>query len=291
MTNYLSQKAMLASLNISQWAARRLDKQVTDEVNESHGAANDAGRYNKLLVDKAALVPIQKIVSEVRQYHLRMTQPWFDAGSRILPSALYFDYSTQMQKYRTQFERAVSEFVAEYPAHVERRKAALNGLFKDSDYPSETKIASLFGFDVVVLPCPDASDFRTDLAAEHADDIKVEIEKRMKKALDEAMQEPVRRVIDLVGNMAAQLRKRDASEANGKKSPLYDSLVGNVRDLVGLLPAFNLTGDATLTQITERMRDELCREDVETLKENSAVRSAVAKSAEDILAQAKQFMM
>jgi hypothetical protein len=294
MTNYLSQKAMLSSLTISQWAARRLDKQVTDEVNESHGAVKDAGRYNKLLVDKTALEPIQRVVSAARTYHATRTQPWLDhADSRILPSALYLSYAEQMQKFRHDFEREVSRFCDEFPKHVERRKAALNGLFKDSDYPSESKIRDLFSFEVTILPCPDAADFRTDLAAEHAEDIKRGIERKMQTALSEAMQEPVRRIIDTVGRMAERLRAYRPAEGKGDKAEgvFRDTLVQNVRDLVDLLPAFNLTGDADLTKITARMHDELCREDADVLRENVTVREAVAKSAEDILAQAKQFMM
>ena len=39
----LSRKALLVSVTISEWTARKLDKKVTDEINRKHGAANDAG--------------------------------------------------------------------------------------------------------------------------------------------------------------------------------------------------------------------------------------------------------
>ena len=55
LTTPLSRKAVLVSVNISQWTARKLDREVTDEVNASHGAQKDAGRYNKLLLEKEAL--------------------------------------------------------------------------------------------------------------------------------------------------------------------------------------------------------------------------------------------
>src|SRR6185369_3013865 len=94
--NLLAEKAVLASLNISQWSGRKLDRKITDEVNESHGAVADAGRYNKLLVAKVTLDPIQQIVGEARSYHIRMTLPWSDSGTRILPSALYLEYTKKI---------------------------------------------------------------------------------------------------------------------------------------------------------------------------------------------------
>ena len=59
-------RAMIVSLSISQWSGRRLDREVTDEVNQQHNAASDAGRYNKLLLPREALAGIVAIVSERR---------------------------------------------------------------------------------------------------------------------------------------------------------------------------------------------------------------------------------
>lgn len=80
----LSTRAMLVSLSISQWSGRRLDREITDEVNQSHNAASDAGRYNKLLLPKEALGGIVSVVSETRTDFLKRTLPWMDNGSRIM---------------------------------------------------------------------------------------------------------------------------------------------------------------------------------------------------------------
>jgi hypothetical protein len=50
MPSLLSQKAVLASLSISQWSARKLDKKVTEEIHPRNHAEPHAGRYNKLLI-------------------------------------------------------------------------------------------------------------------------------------------------------------------------------------------------------------------------------------------------
>jgi hypothetical protein len=72
----LSSRAMLCSLSISTWSARKHDRDASEEIAVRHGAQTDSGRYHKLLVPKEALAEVQKIVSEARQEHYFMTLPW-----------------------------------------------------------------------------------------------------------------------------------------------------------------------------------------------------------------------
>src|SRR6516225_6121348 len=80
----LSSRAMLCSLSISMWSARKHDPEASEEIAQRHGAQADAGRYHKVLLPKAALAEIRKIVSEARQEHYFMTLPWDDNGYRVL---------------------------------------------------------------------------------------------------------------------------------------------------------------------------------------------------------------
>jgi len=46
------------------WSARQHDPEASEEIAQRHGAQPDAGRYHKVLLPKAALAEVQKIVSE-----------------------------------------------------------------------------------------------------------------------------------------------------------------------------------------------------------------------------------
>jgi len=59
----LSSRAMLCSLSMSMWSARKHDPDASEEIAVRHGAQSDLGRYHKLLLPKQALAEIQKIVS------------------------------------------------------------------------------------------------------------------------------------------------------------------------------------------------------------------------------------
>ena len=93
----LSSRAMLCSLSISMWSARKHDPEASEEIAQRHGAQADAGRYHKVLLPKEALAEIHKIVSEARQEHYFMTLPWDDNGYRVLPAAAYMDHAEKMR--------------------------------------------------------------------------------------------------------------------------------------------------------------------------------------------------
>ena len=44
----LSSRAMLCSLSISMWSARKHDPEASEEIAQRHGAQPDAGRYHKV---------------------------------------------------------------------------------------------------------------------------------------------------------------------------------------------------------------------------------------------------
>ena len=300
--NLLSQKAILASVTIGGWSARKYDEKVTKDTNRRHNAGDDAGRYNKLLIAKEGIEEINRITGAARTASYRLTMPWLDEGARILPTALYDEYAKTLRAFRIEYEAAVRKFSQGYPQLVTDAKARLNGMFNEADYPDVSEMSLFdrkknpwgrFRFEIVMLPCPDAADFRTDLADEHADDIRADIEARMQAAMQEAMSGPVQRVIIVVQAMVERLTAyKPAKPGSGKRSEgtFKDSLVDNIRDLVELLPAFNIAGNKALDSITQRLRDELCRNDADVLRDDAKVRDATKKAAKAILADAEALM-
>ena len=103
----LSARAMLCALSISVWSTRKHDMEASEEIARQHGAQSDSGRYHKVLLPKAALAEIQKIVTEARQERYFMTLPWNDNGYRVLPAAAYMDHTEQMRALSDRFMPAV----------------------------------------------------------------------------------------------------------------------------------------------------------------------------------------
>jgi hypothetical protein len=290
MTNILASRAMLMTLSLTAWTARKLDRKVTDEVAARHNAV-EAGRYNKQLLAKDALAEIARLDAEIRAHYYAVTSPWLDReGTRILSSVHAVKELQWFQAKRHEREDAVARFVAGYPQYVDAARIRLNGMFNESDYPTPNHVASKFRFSVSIDNVPDADDFRVAMADGQADDIRREIEARSNAAVECVIRDCYTRIAEHVGKMSERLKAYKPAVGDGKAEGIFrDSLVGNVRDLVALLPALNITSDPALAQIASRMT-ALCTEDASTLRDLPSVRESVARDADAILSDVQAFL-
>jgi len=293
MTNILAKKAVLANLTISRWGARRFVDNVTDEILDKHHAQKDVGLFTKRLLGKPAMAKLNKITAKARIVHSTLTLPWLDAGIRILPTTLYLKYAQEIGKLKNEFEAALNEFIKKYPFYIKQAEEELGGLFNEADYPKVGNIRHRFMFDVAIMPCPDAGDFRITLDKQDMDEIKQDLESRMDGQLREALGDAAQRIVQTVGHMSEKLKSyKPADKKNGNKAEgkFHDSLIEHVRELIELLPAFNLSNDKDFTGIIERIVAQLSAHDADDLREDEALRKKVAKDADSILKDVQDFL-
>lgn len=288
----LANRAMLASVTISAWQGRRLDKRVSDDVNREHAAAHDIARVTKSIVPRESLARVTRAAKRARDMHRTLTLPWHYDGVGLLTNSAYLKYTERMRECRVEFESAVAEFVAAYPALLADAPERMNGLYNAADYPSEQALPGLFTFRTIISNVPDAGDFRVDVGAEHAAAIRADIERDTRDAIARAMQNVYNRIADKVGRMADRLKHYKPPGGKGDKaeSTFRDSLVENVQELVELIPLLNVSNDSKLAAIAERMARELCTESPDELRGNASARASVAQSAESILADVESLL-
>ena len=272
MSSPLQDSAMLVTLTISQWTARKHDKSVSTEVDRNHGAKN-GGRYNKLLVRADALDPIEKVAGAARAYLYKMTHAWGDNGERMLPAALFLEFSQTMQQMRNEFDSRVQTFVNDYPTLVQEARVRLGTMYNPQDYPADVR--SKFSFPPpAITPVPSANDFRVNLNKEYVDSIKADListlEARQKDTLKQCWAR-VRKVVTKI------------TELGDEEARVYDSVITNARDLIDILPALNLTGDSELTDIASELQDILVPPD--RLRQDKRLKQDVALKADAILAK------
>jgi hypothetical protein len=288
----LTERAMLARVRIKQWSAVKTDKQITDKVAEDNHAGPDAGRYLKRLVSKNSLAELASIGREARGTHEKRTLPWEDTGNRILSVVGFEDYAAKMREFKERYEAAADKFAEGYADFVQDARASLNGMFNPADYPTKEAVRAAFGFDIKISPLPDAKDFRVQLGDAQAADIKADIEARTKEAVADAMRDVYSRVAEHVGHMADKLKAfRPAPEKGQKSEGIFrDSLVENVRELAGLLPSLNVTGDPVLSGVAVRLQ-EMCKgKTAEDLRADSSARANVAAEAAAILETVSDYL-
>jgi hypothetical protein len=271
----LCERAMLVTLNIRQWSASLTDKKVTAEVASNH-AVNErrAGRYRKNLIDTKAPTyqAVGAAASELRKMHNFYTLPWSQDGTRILQANTFEQYSTTTRTLTADFDGAVRAFVDDYPRLKLAAKLELNGMYNESDYP--TNIAAKFGVDNVPMPLPDAQDFRVNLSESAVAAIKGGIEAEMKKTLELAMREPYERLYTHISRMAARLSDKDGI--------FRDTLVSGLKELCTVLPGLNLASDPKLEELRVRAERMIANVDPQDLREIPSVRRDVARQAAEI---------
>lgn len=276
MTNTLSERALLGTLHIHMWTARKYDRQISADVAKSHNTREEAGRYNKRLLpfEAPSYEAVKLIAGQARAYHYEQTLPWGEDGIRILPSSNYLTYAQAMSEFRDRFTSSANEFCKGYPDMRKAAKKALNGMYRDEDYPEDRAIANKFGFELSFLPFPDAADFRVKLGDEHVNMVRDQITRQVESATQIAMRDLWQRLYDAVTTMSDKLNDPDAI--------FRDTLVGNLRDLCQLLPRLNFTHDKELEAMRHKVEGELARYGADALRQDKTLRASVAQQAADI---------
>jgi hypothetical protein len=274
----ITERAMLAAIHISVWTAIKLDRKVSREVAEQHGAYAGAGRYSKQLLREAErLESLRSLSGQIRQYFYKITLPWSDEGYRLLPAHFYFELTTKMREFEQAFAQQVEEFLAVYPSYIEQVRPELNGLFREEDYPSTDKLRNKFGVKLEVLPIPSGNDFRVTLSEEEQARVAREIDNNVRQSLQKGTEDLWTRLKGVVAHMVERL--------NEPESRFHSSLVTNIGELVDLLPRLNVNQDEELNRFAGEIKDRLCGYTARELKKNEILRAATANDAVQILAE------
>lgn len=270
-------KAVMVSLSVSTWTARKYSKEITAKINADHGASGDAGRYNKSLLpgDAESYKALMRVAGYARTAHYSQTLAWSDEGWRLLPTANYQEYTDKLRSLTSDFETALESFLLDYPALVQQSRARLNGMYKDSDYPDVYDLRAKFRIGCEFSPVPTSGDFRLDLAGDTIAAIEQSVENRVKTATDLAVKDSWTRLKDCVEHIHGRL--------SDPKAIFRDSLIENARELTDILGRLNVTGDTGLELARRDVSNKLAQYEPDMLRSDATARAQVAQDAKSIL--------
>jgi hypothetical protein len=211
-----------------------------------------------------------------------MSLPWTDDGIRILPSRVYLEWAEKMRDFRSQYEKAVDDFLAKYDDYVAEARRRLNGMFNAADYPPQDVVRKRFKFKLDFTPLPSGADFRVDVPAAELAELRANVDQAVAEARATATRDVWKRLIEPVAAMAERLRDPE--------NVFRDTLVTNMREILRLAPALNLGEDPQLDALCNRMRNELACHSPDRLRHNLTVRNQTAQAAADILKQMNDYL-
>ena len=278
----LSDKALLVQLNVSQWTARKLDKNATSQVAIANNTGNHAGRYNKsVLPMNEYLDNVHKKTTLIRKEYYHNTLPWGIDGTMILPTDNYLDFMAKFRQYKSEWEMLVDNFLVAYPQLQLNAQRYLGDLFNPNDYPSADVLRRKFSMDMTVLPVP-SNDFRVGIDEQELADIQQQVEARVQQSTKVAMQEAWQRLYDKVKSMAERL--------SDTKAVFRDTLITNIQDVCDVLKRLNVTGDEDLENMRLMVEDTLANNNPESLRLDLDLRKKKSSEAKDILDRMGAFM-
>lgn len=276
-------RAMLVSLRLSAWTARKYDKGISNKVAKDFNAQSDAGRYNKMLIpsDAISYKALNQLIGKIRTDYYANTLAWSDEGWRLLPTANYQQFADFTRKAKAEFNALLNDFLAEYPALKENAKMRLNGMYQESDYPTVSQIAGKFGFYLDFSPLPAQGDFRLDLPSDELARLEADKQAQVKGAIDGAMSDAWNRLYTCVKHIHERLSQPDAI--------FRDSLISNAAELCDILTRLNVTGNPDLENLRAEVEGYIASQDADTLREDDQAREDVATLADDILSRMAAF--
>jgi len=288
----LSERAMLAALHTGSWSGAAHDQQVTEEVSESHKAAErDAGRYTKQLVASKFLRHVSGKMGVARRVHRLLTLPWDDDGTRILSCAGHKHYTEQMRLMRHTIEAAAGEFVKGMPDYIKEARERLGTMFDSADYPDADEVRKKFYVDVEIKPIPEAGDFRAQLSDASVKAIVKDIEQRSNARIEAAMNDVFERIAGVTGRMAERLRAYKPVVVEGeKKTVLQDTVIYSIKELADLLPSLNITNDPRLVTLQKQLLKDLVEHSPEVLRADPKKRNQTADRAEAIFRKVSSYL-
>lgn len=280
----MATNCMLIRCHTKCWSASRLDKELTAKSKadaQIKGTKNWVRTY-KTILDPDVLKAIGQKNGAIHVYVHENTMPWLDSGVRLLPAKSYMRVNKRIRELEEEFlAYRDSEIVANYEELKEAARRDLGPAFKADEYPRISEIRSKFASFISYEPVPTSGDFRVEIQSDELTKIREAVEERQKKASAKAMEDLWKRIYAPVSNVVTQLTK--------ESSKFHGTLVGNIVELVNILPELNWANDQELEAARVRLEKELCAHNTDILKTDTKIRGDVLKAAEQLerIAKAK----
>ena len=290
----LENRAMLATLNVTTWSARKTDKARAAQIAGDTGAALDAASVSKHLLSKASLGEVTTAAGNIRALFYHFTLPWNDSGQRIMPTAMFIEASQKIgDAIRDYLDLIDNKFIPAYQDFLAYGydQQRMGSMHDASDYPSADKVRSKFTASIKLLPFPDVADFRVDLADDMVDHMRNDMQTQISSALSASTADCWERLYDSVSRMAERLTAYAPATRDTKAAGIFrDSIVENCRELCRIMPSLNVQKDPNLESLRQEIERKLCQRDASQLRESDSERATQATDAALIARKMSAFM-
>lgn len=287
----INEAALLVTLSIGIPPLVKTDKKATKQVEDTNRTDRNIGEFKKKLLTADTLDKINTLRGEARTYHYAKTLPWGDLGIRLLPNVYLIDYQNELRRLSSKFENLTKDFLTAYPAEVAQAQLKLGDLFNEADYPPTEHLKDKFRFSVSFEPLPASGDFRVDIGATAAQELKDMYANVIQERIGAAMKDVWERLLTPLKNLSLKLdyeEVEDKSTGNHttskpKNGHFKGTIVTNVLEIVDVMKACNLMGDPKMEQVRIDLRKALTGVTYDGLKNSESLRILTKEKIDGII--------
>ena len=292
----LNEKAVLVSISTKTWRATVKDSTATEGTADLFDTTSDWVWSTTRIVDKAVINEPTQIAAAAKNYLYGKTPgpldgkflvgglPLWSKGWHICPSALQETVLRNIGEFQSRFEAAVETVKRALPDALDRARVENPKLHHSGVFDVETIIAEKYAFRRHLDLIPSAGDIRVEASKEFVADLKAEVETKASNKLQEVSDHCIATVVDVAKHLASSLSDYDSD--NKGKSPFRDSTLEKTRDLVPVIRAPNVNGDARIDRIVDDLVSIVGNKSADDLRKDSEMRKstgdAASKLANDI---------
>lgn len=279
----IQSSSMLLDLTISVYTGRRTDRQTAQEITKSKGAGSrSATSVNKFLfAGDQDLADINRWAAHARDRVARITLPWDDSGTRLLPTESFFDATHELDELKKEFDRRVEVFLASYDAKISNAAFALGRLFDRSEYLTENEVRRRFNFSYTFSPVPSSGDFRVDIPQEALEQVKSTFTKHTQKRVEEAIGDVTTRLYEVIRTM----QHKCTTPEEGPRPRIYETTLTQALELCDIAKSLNIFKDPAIESVRAELESALSGVDITTLRESTEVRESVKSKMDALLAK------
>lgn len=275
----LKDKCMLVQLSISKPKMTAKDDQATTEVAVSKSAKVSAVKVTKMLYPKHLLAPIVTVESAARRYVESMTEAR-GKGLAVLPCKLFMEFQEKIGQFRLMYQQAVTVFLNNYASVMTEANQDQGTMFDTSEYPDVSELKSQFTFDVMYPTLETAGTITLQMEKEANDLLRNEVAAQQREQTIIRQRGLYARLGDAV--------KRIHTQCSNPEGKIYDTLTGNLAELLRILPALNLDDDQGFEALCrDASRLVVAPEAIKTVPE---VRQGLAAGAKELMARMEAVM-
>lgn len=281
----LSRKALQFHFSISQWNYRKKDKQAMAKTAADFGVDESRIKTTKQLADPENFKDLEKLVNDFRTFVYTHTSPHVNKGTYILPAVFDGRLKEKIREFSVAFDAEKSVIIGKVSGFIRQAEIDLNGLFDAADYPSTDELESKYSFSHSFDIFSDPSNILVDIVQSEIDSLAADLNQRHNTILQSNTADCWERIFEVVKSLQVAMEKESRTDKRGdERAPIFrDSVIGNIRELVDVLPGLNIAGDINLELARQELEKELAGIDPADLRESSTSRLEVAETAGTIL--------